>query len=190
MSSSKPGEVFDPSSNWGCLSFSSLFCVMVLAALFVWFYLPLTKSYREATVTFAHQLKDGRWYPVITTSRLSDYPLSSHTPIKAEVRGRVIEFDGKYAILETSEYRELSLRWGYEPISEWKQMREREYRIPRYEVSWEMGIWDLPFTVFAFAVVLAVEKWINWAGREIVKIMAGTREQYGQGKWDRVGDWD
>ncbi len=189
MSSSKPGEIFGPSSKWGCLSFSFLFFLMVFSALFVYFYLPLTKSYREATVDFAHHLEEGKWYPVNTSSRLSEHPESSYTPIKAEVRGRVIEFYGPYAIMETSEYRELEWGLGTRPISDWRQMSKREYRVPRYEVSWEMGgIGDLIFGIIAFLIAGGVQKAINSAGREIVKIMAGTGEQYGQGRWDGVED--
>lgn len=98
MSSTKPGEIFVSSREWGCLSFTFLFFLMVFGALFVYFYLPLTKSYREATVDFAHQLEIGLWYPVNSSSDLFDYPLCSSTPIKAEVRGKVREFDGQYAV--------------------------------------------------------------------------------------------
>jgi hypothetical protein len=181
MSSSKPGEIFASPSDSGCLSFTALFLLMVFGALFVYFYLPLTKSYREATVEFAHQLEESRWYPVNSTSDLSDHPLCSSTPIKAEVRGKVREFDGQYAVLVASEYRELDLDFIARPISEWREMSEREYLVPRYEVDWEMGgTGDVLFGVFAFFVAMGVLRGINWAGREIVKALAGTSDSYGQ----------
>ncbi len=181
MSSTKPGEIFVSPSEWGCLSFTFLFFLMVFGALFVYFYLPLTKSYREATVDFAHQIEIGLWYPVNSTSDLFDYPICSSTPIKAKVRGKVVEFEEEYAVLIASEYRELDSSFGTRPISEWREMRETEYRVPRYEVDWEMGgIGDVLFGVFAFLVAMGVLNGINRAGREIVKALAGTKNQYGQ----------
>ena len=181
MSSTKPGEIFVSPSEWGCLSFTFLFFLMVFGALFVYLYLPLTKSYREATVDFAHQLEKNQWYPVNPTSDIFDHPICSPTPIKAKVRGKVREFDGEYAVLDASEYRELDRSFGTQPISEWREMGETEYRVPRYEVDWEMGgIGDVLFGVFAFFVAMGVLKGINRAGREIVKVLAGTKNQYGQ----------